>query len=209
MRQANNMVTSAGNQASVEAVVKLVDREIWVVTAADGPRQGGLTATWVSLASIDPERPILLAGIGPNHATAELIDASRHYVAHLLHPDQGELAWNFAHGSSRDRDKLAGLATRDGPGNAPILVDSLAWLACRVIHRYDAGDRLFYWGEVVAGERVAAAVPLREQAFVRSLTDIQRQELAASRDADIALQRPLGEEWRQVVANLWPGESSK
>jgi flavin reductase (DIM6/NTAB) family NADH-FMN oxidoreductase RutF len=203
-----NMATKAGIAASIEAVTRLIDREVWVVTAANGPRRGGLTATWISLASIDPERPILLAGIAPNHATAELIDASRHFAAHLLRPDQAELAWNFARGSSRDRDKLAGLATREGPGGAPILVDSLAWLACRVIHRYDAGDRLFYWAEVVAGERVAAAAPLREQAFVQSLTDGQRQELAASRDADIAVQRPLGEEWRQTVANLWPGESS-
>jgi flavin reductase (DIM6/NTAB) family NADH-FMN oxidoreductase RutF len=203
------MATQEGTTASIEAVARLIDREIWIVTAADGPRQGGLTATWVSLASIDPERPILLAGIAPNHATAELIDSSRHFAAHLLLPDQAEFAWNFAKGTSRDRNKLAGLATREGPAGVPILVDSLAWLACRVIHRYDAGDRLFYWGEVVAGERIANAAPLREQAFVRSLSDSQRRELAAARDADIAVQRPLRKAWRQSFANLWPRESSK
>jgi flavin reductase (DIM6/NTAB) family NADH-FMN oxidoreductase RutF len=194
--------------ASVETVARLIDREIWVVTAAAGARQGGLTATWVSMASIDPARPILLAGIAPNHATAELIDASGHFAAHLLRPDQAELARNFAEGSSRDRDKLAGLSTRPGPGGAPILVDALAVLACRVFYRYGAGDRLFYWAEVVAAEQFATASPLREQAFIRSLTDSQRRQLADSREADIALQRPLCEKWRQSVANLWPGESS-
>jgi flavin reductase (DIM6/NTAB) family NADH-FMN oxidoreductase RutF len=194
--------------ASVEAVARLIDREIWVVTAAAGAKQGGLTATWVSYASIDPARPILLAGIAPNHATAELIEASGHFAAHLLRPDQAELARNFAEGSSRDRDKLAGLSTRPGPGGAPILVDSLAVLVCRVFHRLDAGDRLFYWAEVLAAEQFATASPLREQAFIRALTESQRRQLAESRDADIALQRPLGEKWRQTVANLWPGESS-
>src|SRR5829696_10406770 len=92
----------------VEAALRLIDRELWIITAAHGDRRGGLLATWVSAASIDPERPILLAGIGPNHFTAELVQSNNAFAAHLLRLDQIELAWNFASGSGRDRDKLAG-----------------------------------------------------------------------------------------------------
>src|SRR6478609_10965789 len=93
----------------IDTALRLIDRELWIITAASGGRRGGLLATWVSAASIDPERPILLAGIGPNHFTAELVQSSRAFAAHLLRPDQIELAWNFANGSGRDRDKFAGL----------------------------------------------------------------------------------------------------
>lgn len=175
--------------------MRLVDREIWVVTAAAGGRRGGLVATWVSSASIDRERPVLLAGIAPNHFTAELIDASRRFAAHLLRPEQGELAWNFAKSSGRNRDKLAGLAANEHAG-APILADCLAWFDCRIFARVDAGDRLFYWADVVAAKLVQTEAPLREHAFIRSLSDQQRRQLAADREADVSLQRPGHQRWR-------------
>ena len=63
------------NNAQVESIFRLVNREIWIVTAADGERRGGLAATWVSQASIDRDKPVVVIGIAPNHFTAELIDA--------------------------------------------------------------------------------------------------------------------------------------
>src|SRR6478752_7569707 len=93
----------------IDAALRLIARDLWIVTAHDGPRRGGLVATWVSAASIDRERPVLLAGLGPNHFTTELVQASRSFAAHLLRPDQTELAWNFARDSGRNRDKLAGI----------------------------------------------------------------------------------------------------
>src|SRR4029450_11193392 len=112
-------------------------RELWITTAAtrDG-RQGGLLATAVLSVSLDPERPRLLVGITPSHYTAELLDASETFGAHLLRPDQGTLAWSFADGSGRHRDKLAGLAMNISPRGAPILADCLARLECRYVSRF-------------------------------------------------------------------------
>jgi flavin reductase (DIM6/NTAB) family NADH-FMN oxidoreductase RutF len=192
--------------AVIDSALRLLDRELWVVTAADGERRGGLLATWVSPASIDRERPVLLAALAPNHFTAELVLASKAFAAHLLRPDQVELAWNFANGSGRSRDKLAGLEIEHRVTGSPVLVDSLAWFDCRVFAQYDAGDRLFLWGEVVDGElqltadgtRSVTATCLREQAFFSCLTSDQRQKLAADREADAALNRPLFDEWRKA-----------
>jgi flavin reductase (DIM6/NTAB) family NADH-FMN oxidoreductase RutF len=185
-----------------DSLLRLLDREVWVVTAAAGGRRGGLAATWVSPASIAPERPTLLAGIAPNHFTAELIDASGTFAAHLLQTNQNEIAWNFAHGSGRNRDKLAGLTLVDQLHGSPVLAGCLAWFTCRLIHRYDAGDRLYYWADVVDSGLQGIGLPLREHAFIGNLTDDQRKELAAERDADIAVQRPGYEKWRDQIANL-------
>ena len=176
----------------INGVLRHVDREIWIVTAAASGRRGGLTATSVAATSLDPQRPMLLVGITPSHFTAELVAGSETFVAHLLRPDQAAVAWNFADGSGRDRDKLAGLATNDSPQGAPILDECLAWLQCRWINRFTAADRLFFWADVIDAQTVSPGLPLRENAFIASLTDSQRRQLAHVKAADLALQGHRG-----------------
>jgi flavin reductase (DIM6/NTAB) family NADH-FMN oxidoreductase RutF len=177
----------------IQSTLRLVDRELWIITAATGNgRRGGLLATAVTVDSLDPQRPKLLVGITPSHYTAELIGASETFVAHLLRPDQAAVAWNFADGSGRDRDKLAGLATNVSPHGAPVLADSLTWLECRCVSRFTAADRLFFWAEIIAGQQLSPGPPLRENAFIASLTDSQRRQLADAKAVDLALQ----DSWR-------------
>jgi flavin reductase (DIM6/NTAB) family NADH-FMN oxidoreductase RutF len=187
----------------IESLSRLLNRELWIVTAADGARRGGLVATWVAVASIDARRPVLVAGLSPNHFTAELVQTSRAFAAHLLRPDQIDLAWNFVKDSGRDRDKLAGLSLTNAKTGSPILADCLAWFECRVFARHDTGDRLYFWADVVEAVThfTSADHPLREQDFVRQLTGAQRQKLLASRQADAQTLRPLHEAWRKT--NPW------
>ena len=64
-------------QAKVQEVFRLVDRELWIVTAADKSRRGGLVATWVAQASLDPESPVLLIALATNHFTAASLFVQR------------------------------------------------------------------------------------------------------------------------------------
>jgi flavin reductase (DIM6/NTAB) family NADH-FMN oxidoreductase RutF len=180
--------------AKIDAALRFVDREVWIITAASGTRRGGLAASWVSAASIDFSRPVLLAGIAANHFTAELVEGSKAFAAHLLRADQGELAWNFAHDSGRNRDKFHRLAVEQRETGSPILVDCLAWFDCRAFARYDAGDRIFYWADVVAAERAATtSAVLRETSFFGGLSE--------ARNADAAEGRPRHQIWREK--NAW------
>ena|SRR5688572_18139566 len=190
-----------GMLSEIDSALRLLDRELWVVTATDGQRRGGLLATWVSPASIDRQRPVLLAALAPNHFTAELVLASKAFAAHLLLPTQVDVAWNFASGTGRSRDKLADLVVEQQLTGSPVLIDCLAWFDCRVFARYDAGDRIFLWGEVLAGgTRQRHAACLREQEFFQQLTAEQRQTLAADRESDVALNRPRFDHWQQRAA---------
>ncbi len=199
----------------IHSVLGLVDREIWIVTAAAGGRRGGLVATWVAAASIDRERPVLLAAIAPTHFTAELIDSSQAFAAHLLREDQSQVAWNFARDSGRDRDKLAGLCGMEtrrvsegvNPSSTglPVLTDCLAWFTCRVIGRYDAGDRLYYWADITAGAQLAPGPPMRQQSLLHSLTPAQLAQLDARQLADAETLRPRHEAWRQKIAGATAG----
>lgn len=184
----------------IDQILRTLTRELWIVTAAAEGRRGGLTATWVSATSIDPAQPLLLLGLAENHFTTELITASRQFAVHLLRPDQGAIAWDFARDSGRTRDKFEGHVCRMGSTGSPLLTDSLAWLEARVIADYSSGDRRFFWGEILAGERISEEAPLTDQAWFAQLTSEQKQHLFASRQSDIAIQKPLHEAWRIAVS---------
>ena len=62
---------------SISAAWQLVDRALWVVTAATAKRRGGLLASFVMRSSIDPHVPQVLIGLAPNHFTCELVDGAR------------------------------------------------------------------------------------------------------------------------------------
>src|SRR5690349_10401172 len=138
-------------QQQIDAVFRQLDRPVWIVTAQCGEHRGGLVATWVQQASIDPAAPLVAAGLAPNHFTAQLVNGSGAFALHLLAPSQLDLVWKFAIGSGRDVDKLAGVATTIGQSGAPILRDCQSWLDCRVVTHYDGGDRWYFWADVLDG----------------------------------------------------------
>jgi flavin reductase (DIM6/NTAB) family NADH-FMN oxidoreductase RutF len=185
----------------IEQVFENIDREVWIVTAASGSQRGGLVATWVSQASIDRKYPIVLAGIAPNHFTAELIDSSEAFGLHLITAGHVHHAWNFGIGSGRDRDKLAGIEISAMETGSPILSECLAWLDCRVFAAHRTGDRTYYWADVVAGEMASSGSPLTESQLIHLATDEQKQMLRRGRDADIAIQRPQQQAWRAESPN--------
>jgi len=198
-------------QQAIEQVLKLIDREVWVVTSKAGSRRGGLLATWVQQASLDPARPAMVVGLAPHHSTCELIAESGAFVLHLIAADQISLAMNFAIGSGRNRDKLAGLELRTAVTGMPILRECLAWLDCRVIERCDTGDRIYFWADAVSGGRTLAARdtenrPLGEREFFAAATAEQKQALRGNLWADIETQRTMVECWRARVAERVKGE---
>ncbi|MAV35345.1 MAG: hypothetical protein CMJ59_07785 [Planctomycetaceae bacterium] len=180
----------------IDRVFKMTDREVWIVTAGHPARRGGLLATWVMQASIDRQSPVVLVGIAPNHFTRELVDETGAFAAHLLRPDQIDLAIKFALFSGRQMDKLAGLDLSEKETGSPVIHDTLCWLDCRVFARLDAGDRVFFWADVVRGEKRDDSRPLTEWQVMSHADDQTRAQLLADRQSDVKQQRPKGRAWR-------------
>lgn len=192
-------MTSDSNHAAIDSVFRLVDREIWVITAAAGDSRGGLIATWVSQVSLAAENPVVLIGLAPNHFTSELIDSSGCFAMHLFAGDQARIALPFALGSGRDHDKLAGVEHFQASTGAPILTDCLAWLDCRVFHRMPTGDRTFYWAEVIEGKRNRDDSALRESQLIAACTPDELTALKENRVADIDSLEPGRMKWRRSL----------
>ena len=183
---------------------ELVDREIWVITSADGERRGGLIATWVQSSSLDPDEPIVTVSISENHFTRELIDASGAFGLHLLAENQTDLAFNFCRDSGRDRDKLAGIRWRAETTGCPLLTDCLAAAECRIVDRYEAAGRVLYFADVVSQDVHRQAQPLTEQHFIQSGSLEQRAKLRADREIDARVIRHAIHKWRERAGRKKP-----
>jgi flavin reductase (DIM6/NTAB) family NADH-FMN oxidoreductase RutF len=179
----------------VEAVWRLVDREVWIITSAHGGNRGGLVATWVARASLDPRRPLVLVALAASHFTTELVLASGEFAAHLLSPANLPLAWQFGLASGRDRDKFGGVKATIGALTAPILPAALAVLECRVVKRYDARERQYLWAEVIASQKLNDGLPLKESQLIAAASVEQREQLKRGMTADIETLAPAMASW--------------
>lgn len=185
--------------STVDDLFQFIDRELWVITSADGERRGGLVATWVQSSSLDPNEPIVTISISQNHFTRELIDVSGVFGLHLLGEDQRDVALNFCRDSGRDRDKLAGMAWQYGTIGCPVVSDCLASAECRVIDRYEAAGRVLYFADISTAHTKFEGHPLKERAFVESISPDQRASLNADREADLAVMQHAIAAWRNSL----------
>ncbi|MCF3120323.1 MULTISPECIES: flavin reductase family protein [Streptomyces] len=127
-----------------------------VITAAQGPRPVGFTAT--SLTSVSAEPPMISFGIGTGASSWPAISEADHVGVHILGEHQQDLAATFAR-SGADRFG-APTRWREGPEGVPVLDGALAWLVCRIVARVPAGDHRLVLAEVVEGDPAGEGRPL-------------------------------------------------
>jgi flavin reductase (DIM6/NTAB) family NADH-FMN oxidoreductase RutF len=127
-----------------------------VITAADGGRPVGFTAT--SLTSVAAEPPLVSFGIGTGSSSWPVIAEAAHVGVHILGEHQRELAATFARSGA---DRFAP-PTRwhGGPWGVPVLDGTLAWLVGRIVARVPAGDHRVVLAEVIAGDSAEPGRPL-------------------------------------------------
>jgi flavin reductase (DIM6/NTAB) family NADH-FMN oxidoreductase RutF len=173
-----------------------IDREVWIVTAAQGARRSGLVATFVAPASIVTDMPRVVAGIAKTHETWKVIDASGAFAVHLVEESQAELVWRFGLQSSRDVDKFAGLQIDTAATGSPILREALAWFDCRVETRMDTGDRTVFLAEVLACDSKNDSRPMRLHKMLTLAPPEHKQTLREQMTADAALDAEAIQRWR-------------
>jgi len=118
---------------------------VTVVTTRDHDgRPFGLTANAVASVSLQP--PMVLVCVDRQSESHDAFAASRVFAVNILTQMQETLSRRFAKSST---DKFAGIGSREGVSGAPILEGVLAYLECRLLHAFEAGDHTIFVGEVV------------------------------------------------------------
>lgn len=186
----------AATADAIDEVYRLWDPPLWIVTAADGERRGGLVATFVVRASIVATAPRMVIGIAKQHHTWRLIEVGRGFALHLLAADQLDLVWRFGLATGHDTDKFAGCPSTATPSGQPRLMQAIAWLDCRVEGRLDIGDRTLYLGAVTAGGTVRRTTPMTVATLYDRAPPERREELSRLYVRDGALDEAAIRAWR-------------
>lgn len=124
---------------------------VTLVALRAGTEIHGLTVS--AFASVSPEPPLICVMVDHRHRAFELLCRPEAvFSVNILGEDQKDLSEIFAWRPEQERFRH-GTWTEAVTG-APVLVDALAWLDCRIFSRMTAGTH-----ELVVGEVVASGVP--------------------------------------------------
>jgi flavin reductase (DIM6/NTAB) family NADH-FMN oxidoreductase RutF len=188
--------------SDISEILRLLDREIWLVTSTCADQRAGLIATFVNDASIVPAMPRMVVGIAKQHKTWHVIEASKALTLHLLDEACIDLVWQFGLRSGYDIDKFANIEGTQIPG-------VLAWLECRVEDTLDTGDRSLYLVEAITGKRLKATAPLtmRRVLELASVEQVNALRAGLARDADIDAQAIR--DWRNRHAARESGDDTR
>lgn len=123
---------------------------VGVVTTRHGDELHGVTVSALLVASHIPPRVVVC--LERPSRSAELVAASGVFAVHALSWSQMFLADRFAGRAPLVDPRFGGVPHRSGVTGAPLLANALAWLECRVVAAWPAGDHVVFLGEVVAAE---------------------------------------------------------
>ena len=138
-----NLSTGGVTSEAFRDVIGHFATGVTVVTAADGDRRLGSTASAVASLSLEP--PMLLVCLKRTSATGAAIGRARSFAVNILAEGQDDLARRFA---GKDPDKFRDVATNAGHGPHPLLDGALAQLECRVTEQVVGGTHTVFLGEV-------------------------------------------------------------
>jgi flavin reductase (DIM6/NTAB) family NADH-FMN oxidoreductase RutF len=139
---------------------------IIVTTAAAGERSGCLVG-FHTQCSIDPAR--FLVCISKANHTADVVSQAETVVLHFLTKDDRSLAELFGEQTGDEVDKFERCRWRAGPDGVPVLSDVPAWVAARIIDRFDPGDHVALVVEPFTGEAADEPAPQLSFQDVRDL----------------------------------------
>jgi flavin reductase (DIM6/NTAB) family NADH-FMN oxidoreductase RutF len=137
------------DEAAKKAILRYFPYGLYVVTVAHNGEDHGMTANWITQAAFEP--PMVVVAIENTSKTIGMIRDSHHFAINLLLRGQRDLAGKLGRGSDQSPQKLKGIKTKPAPiSGAPVLVDALGWVECRVVATLPAGDHTLVLGEVIA-----------------------------------------------------------
>lgn len=133
-----------------EIVSKAISHGVYIITVKTKEKINGMTAAWVSQVSMKPL--LIMVSIAPARYTHNLIKESGYFAINTIDEDGENYAAVFGFKSGRKVDKFQGISYSDAPHGSPILEGSSAYLECKVVDTFSAGDHTLFIGEVTTGK---------------------------------------------------------
>ena len=123
------------------ALVADIDHPMFIVTAAANGRHGGCLVGFVTQASIDPPRLIVM--LSKANDTWRVAQGASELVVHFLRHENYNLARLFGEETSdAGVDKFASCSWEESTKRTPIIRGTRGWIIGEILERVDAGDHV-------------------------------------------------------------------
>lgn len=152
--------------ADFRAAMRRLAATVTIVTATDGDRRHGMTATAVTSLSMDP--PSLLICLNRKTLLHDILLGARRFCVNVLHSDHAELSAAFA-GRLSAEDRF-GIGDWDHSNGLPVLANAQTALVCRRTAAMPFGTHTIFVGEVesVSNREEIAPLIYENAAYCRS-----------------------------------------
>lgn len=130
---------------------------VYLITTRRGTQTAAMTAVWVSQVSKDPVS--LVVALSPESATTKMLLESKVFTVNVLHRGQQDLAYAMGRVTSDEVDKFAAIPITSKVTGAPVVMDAMAYVECKVTSHIHVGSHLIVFGEVIDGSMLRDLEP--------------------------------------------------
>jgi len=131
---------------------------LFILTARKGDAETGMLASWVQQCSFDP--PQLSVAVQPGRDIASWLTPDAGFTLNILDDTQTDMIVHFGKGFKASEPAFQGLEVERLDHSGPVLGEALAFLECRVVARFPAGDHDLVIGRVLRGEMLNDGHPM-------------------------------------------------
>src|SRR5579862_7205275 len=130
---------------------------LFILTVKHGDGETGMLASWVQQCSFDP--PQVSIALRRERDINAWLTPDTMFVLNILDDSQTDMIVHFGRGFALDAPAFTGLEV-DRNGSGPVLLEALAYLECRVVTRFAAGDHDLLVGRVEGGKVLNEGHPM-------------------------------------------------
>ncbi len=131
---------------------------LFVLSARNGDAETGLLASWVQQCSFEP--PLVTVALKRGREVAGWLMQDATFVLNILDDCQTDMVAHFGRGFASGEPAFADLEVERPHGLPPVLIESLAYLECRVTERLPTGDHDLLIARVVGGRVLNEGLPM-------------------------------------------------
>jgi flavin reductase (DIM6/NTAB) family NADH-FMN oxidoreductase RutF len=131
---------------------------LFVLTCREGKRDTGLLASFVQQCSFQP--PLVSLAIKKRRPLLDWLVAGKLFTINILDDTQTDMIAHFGRGFGLDEPAFEELDVERPDEGGPILLDCLAYLNLRVVHKVATGDHEMLIAEVVSGRLMSEGHPM-------------------------------------------------
>lgn len=122
---------------------------LYIVCSGDKNSGNGFISNTVFQVSSEPAK--FAACCNKNNYTAEFIEKHGAFSVSILNKDtSSDIFGRFGFRSGKDYNKIEGMKVKYGKTGVPVILnDSIAYLECKVVQKFDVGTHWLFIGELI------------------------------------------------------------